>query len=624
MDALQNRGDLEKKLTQFESQRFCTDRPAKATFPWSGASNYRHPLAATIIDKKKPYKYKVLMSGDQLANFKSLKKEFVEFSSGCAFYFDFHLKELTNWEREVQYVLDSGEQEGFSPIKIMYDRKKEHLTYQWIDNLFLIVPNRTTDLDEAPWLIHVLQLSPGAVKRRFKDVEGIDEFVQRINETCDTLQNDTYDKQENRYKREGIRLGEKDSYIVLWEVHYMDEEGNRRLRTICPHDFRFDFGDDRAYPYYDAQEVEDWGWMIKHYRRKITNKDIYSSQGVCEEVREFEFILSKAMQARQNWMSLSTSPTFSAPGGTGSTQNMTWRPGVIYPFELKMQQYPAPPAELMEEMQYIQGVAEQRAATPDFGIGRNNTQDESRTKYEVQQIANVQGLSADLETGNWKSFLREVYRYSWRLLTQFKPKSLSYYMDNELAELDPMALEDSYQITCSGSAESVDKEFVLGKAIALLDLAMKYQLPCANIEELWKNILEISKPGEVQRFFVPISTIQAKDQKKAASDINIIVGLGFPLQAQPGDNHAVSAQTGLQYLDAVAQRGEALTPQQVNLVSMYIQSHREALKKTNKQAYEQLNEALNVVDMQQAGGQQAGQQPPMPGVNPIQQQPQAA
>lgn len=599
MDALKARLDWEKKLARCEAQRFCTDRPQVNNIPWPRASNVRYPLADMIIDQKKPFKYKVLFSGEHVAKFRALKRSHTEYALGCEGFYDFHIKERTNFERTMQYCLDSGEQEGESLVKIMYDRKLHALYFQWVENLFLITPAGAQELDDAPWFIHVLQLSPDDVKKRFKDVQGIDEFVARISSSeKQALLNDTYGKEENRYERQGITESEKDKYVVLWELHYKDEDGKRRIKTIAPEDYRFDFGDDRAYPYWDPSEKEDWGWMVKQYRREITTPEMHSSRGVPEMVQEFEHVLTRGWQTRQNWMTLSTCPTVSASGGTtGSTQNLTWSPGKFYPFKVEIGQHPSPPPELMEEMIFTRGIAERRAATPDFGIGRGNTQSNSRTKYEVQQLSNIQMLSVDLETGNFKSFIREVLRYGWRLLTQYKPKALLYYMGEELTELPPEAIEDAYQITASGSAESVDKEFMLQKRLALLQLAVSLQIQSANIDELWKDVLEVASPGQVYRLYQPSQAVQANALKRAESDLSIIVSLGAPVTAQPGDNFAVSAQTGLQFLAAAAQRGDQLTPQQVNLITMYIQSHREALKKTNRMAYEQLNEALNKLDL---------------------------
>lgn len=619
LEALKDRTPWEKKLARCEMQRFCLDRSRVNNNPWPRASNVRFPLSDTIIDQKKPFLYKVLHSAEHVASFKALVSVNMEFSLGCEAYFDFHVRELTNFEREVQYALDNGLQDGETYFKVMWSTKKQCCVYLRIDPLFIITPSNCEELEESPWVTHVIELDASTVLKRFKDVPDIEGFVKR-NKGKQAESGDNEEREESRYEREGITSSHK-NMIVLWERHYMDDDGNRRIITTSPTESGFDLKDDRPYPYVFADKFEEY--MIFQYRREIVTKDLHSSRGIPELVQEGEFVLTSAWRTWQNWATLAGNPVYEAPNGIpGNVQNLTLVPGKVHPFALRLIQQPPPPIDWQEQIAFTRGVYERRAATPDFGVGQGNSQNDSRTATEVNKITNMQSLNVELETGNWKAFMRKVFKASWALIVQYKPNSLTYFLDNELKTLPKDALNNDYQIVVSGSADAIDKEFLMNKTIALIKLNQGNIN--ANMSELTKHLFEIATPGQVQRFWMDTQQRQMTNMLKAADDVSIILSTGVEVKPQPNDDFMTNALTAFSILNNKAKTGQPLTPVQVQLVTGYIAANREALKKVNKDAYNALSQQLNQADVQQhqqlaVAGQFNGAAPssaptpPMPG-----------
>lgn len=612
-EALKDRSGFEKKLARAELQRFCLDRTKVNNNPWPRASNVRFPLSDTIIDQKKPFLYEVLHSAEHVASFKALVSANMEFSQGCEAYFDYHTRELTNFEREIQYALDNGLQDGETYVKVMWNPKKQRVVYLRIDPLFIITPANCEELEESPWVTHVIELDASTVLKRFKDVPDIEGFVKR-NKGKSAESGDNEEREESRYEREGITSSHK-NMIVLWERHYMDDDSNRRIITTSPTESVFDFKDDRAYPYEFADKFEEY--MIFQYRREIVTKDLHSSRGIPELVQEGEFILTSAWRTWQNWATLAGNPCYEAPNGIpGNVQNLNLIPGKVHPFALRLVQQPPPPIDWQEQIAFTRGVYERRAATPDYGVGQGNANNDSRTATEVKQISGMQSLNVKLETGNWKAFMRKLFKASWGLIVQYKPESLTYFLNNELKTLPQDALNYDYQIVVSGSADAIDKEFLMNKTIALIKLNMGNQN--ANMSELTKYLFEIATPGQVQRFWMDTQQRQLTNMLKAADDVSIILSTGVEVQPQPTDDFMTNALTAFSILNNKAQTGQPLTPVQVQLVTGYIAANREALKKVNKEAYAQLSQQLNQADVQQhqklavAGQSQGAGQPSAP------------
>lgn len=587
--ALVDRKEWEKRLARYENQRMQTDRQRVNNQPWPRSSNIRYPLSDTIIDQQKAFLFRVLYSSQEVANFKGMTSRAQAFNLHTAGYFDYFIKELTRFEREIQYCIDVGLQDGEALIKVMWDKEGGIADYSYVDNLYLITPSNTTELEDTPWMVHVLQYSKYKAKELYGRVKGFDELLNRI-ECGENIQNDIYQRNDERYYREGINASYCDGNAVLWEYHYMDDKGRRRLRTMSPDDMTMDFGDDREYPY------EHGEWMILHYKRELVNNHMHSSRGIPQIVQEYEHALTSAWRAKQNAMTMYNAPIYSTGGmAPGSTGNVTLTPGTIVPYPLQIVQQGHPPISWDEEMANLRNVAERRVATPDFGLGRGNVQSESRTKYEVQQITNLAALNTELVTGNWRGFIKRIFQQTWSLIVQYKPQSLTYFLNNEATEIPPEALVDEYQIHVSGSLDGMNHELQIQKATALWQLAQNN--PFANPGEIFKNLIEKMEPGSVQRFYSNPQQAQQRNLEKAASDITIMVASRFPITAKPGDDHYTSAVTAVQWLQAVEARKEQLNPQVLQLLSQYIASHREALKQTNRAQYNQLNQQLNQLDM---------------------------
>lgn len=619
--ALNDRVRWEQKLARCHLQRFCLDRPTIQNHPWPKASNVRYPLSDTLIAQKVPFVYRVFYSSENLPFFKAMKGQNVPYAAKTASYYDFLIKQKTELEEELLYQLNSRYQDGEHFIKVMWDIEKQVPTFEHVDNLFIITPSSTQKIEDAEWIVHVIQMTELEMKKKFKDVPGIEDFIKKVKDiTAD--KNDQLQREQTEYEREGINRSIQDGSIVLHECHYQDDNGIKRIKTMSPDDCDFDFQDDKEYPYGPVNELgivdsSKSRWMIFHGRLEVTDKRLHSSRGICELVQEGEYSLTAMQRAKHNAMTLYNAPMYSAPNGIpGSSQNWQQTPGEILPFALQIVQQGQPPISWDIEMNQTRAIWERRVATPDFGLGKANTQNDSRTATEIKAIGGQQGLNVEMEVGLLKKFLNDVLRYGWSLVVQFKPKSLEFYFQDQLETLPMEALNNDYIITCSGSAESVNREYMAQKAIALRQTLMGD--PSANMEELTKNVIERLEPDQVTRFFQSTGLSNMRAQRRAVDDL-VVMMAGFPVQADPSDNHIVSAMTDLQFLDAAKQKGTPLTPQQVNLISQNLAQHREALKKTNKPAYEQLNQALNQIDMHNQ--QQASQPQP---AQPVAQGPQQA
>ncbi len=626
MDALKERVQWENELARGQAQRKCMDRAKVNNHPWPRASNTRYPLSDTLIAQFTPFLFKILYSSERVAFFRALSSQNATSQGLIADWFDFKIKNDTDLEEIIQHCIDKLLQDGETVIKIMWNDKIECFKFEFIDNLFFVTPSTTLKLEDAPWCVHVLQKSKEWILKRFKDVQGIEAFVDRVANSTTAI-NDQGQREENEYMREGISITPKNKNIVIWEKHYKVEGGLPRITFLSPDDPDFDFNTDVEY------EHDIGGYAFEHTKwEKIDNK-LHSSRGIPRLVMEGEFTLTAIERSKQNAMTLYNTPLISAQGNIpANTQNISWQSGTFLPFPVTVTQMGEPPISWDLEARNQREKWERRVGAPDYGIGQGNTNNDSRTATEVKSIAFQQSQSVDLITGNWRMFLGKTFKKAWRHVVEAnkaKPiKSLEFYLGGQNRVISPEILNNEWQITITGSAESVNRETMTQKAITLWQMCQNN--PFANVGEAWKNVLQNLIPGEVDRFYQDPQARQQEQSKKTASDISVIIAAGFPMVPDPTDDLLTAGTTAAQFLQGAAQKGQQINPQQINLISAYIAACREGLKQNDKQGYMQLMQVLNQMDAQsqqqalQQRQQVGQQQPPQPQSPPQQSQPQLA
>jgi hypothetical protein len=209
----------------------------------------------------------------------------------------------------------------------------------------------------------------------------------------------------------------------------------------------------------------------------------------------------------------------------------------------------------------------------------------------------------------------KIYRQSWALLTQYAGDQLQYIYESEMQGLPTEALQDSYTITPSGSADSWDVSQRMQEAMTTYQ--MLFGKPNVNQDELLKWMLENGKyPRLVKRLFQDTQQQSSLQGEKQANELGTMLN-GYPIQVKPDDNHGVHIQTGDGFIQRRMQTGEQLTPEFAQLWLQHRQQHVVGAKQSkDPQApmyQKQQNQMVQMLQkmMQQGGGQP---QPTSPGV----------
>lgn len=602
--------------------RFGLDRPQVQMVPFPRASNVYVPLIDTTIEQKKAYFAAVPYSSSQIVSFTGISQQSRPHQSQSASYYDFIIKQKTTFEDEYQYATDNLLEWGSWFIKITYDRKAEVPVFTAVHPLFIICPWTATDFKKAPWFVHVMQFHKGEFIRKYARYHGkIDPkaWKAKLNELYDGISDSNEDNDQagvnrDEYDREGISKSAKGGKIVIWERHYHDKDGNKRIKSLSPDSPDFDFQDDRKYPYHymtkfmgdDGEEEEETcEWMVEHCRREYIDKKLLSSRGYPELLHEAQYSATSMLRSFHNDMALKLPGIYFAPNGIpGDTQNITLQQGTILPFKIESVNNGQASPQWIQALEFSQRMWETRVATSQLALN-SETGGNNKTAREVDFIAGLTNLNIKQETVMVAKSLRCVLRQGWRRIVQFKPKSLSYYTQENLDQLPEMALNDDYILTVNGSAESVNKEMQIKNAQAIYQSAVNN--PFANTGEAYKNLLETVTPGLVTRLYRDPMQRQASAEMKASDDLSIMMTVYRQITLMPTDDFYVNVVTAVQFLQAATKMGLQVNPMQLKLIQGYIAQNRDALQKTNKAQYEKLSQELNQLDVQNKQQMQAQQ-----------------
>jgi hypothetical protein len=574
--------------------------------PWPNAADMHFPLGDMLIEKLKPFYISQIFAGETVATFTGESRESLQHQTTSAQWFDYQLKQRTNFEREIVIGADRMLQAGKCPIKVYWDGEKSRETFEAINPIYLIVPTNTGALADADWVVHVQHISVAAYKR-LSNFKTDDETMARLG--TDETTGSTYETE--RYQREGITKPTGKEQIVLWEKYSRQDDGKIFVETYSPSAPTLKLRDDFVLPYNKGPFGEK-NQALPFFELSCELKDsgYYDARGVIERVAPFETSLCKDWNTMKDYQTLTCAPVFYAAQGVPNGANVRMVPGQILPFQLQAVEMPPIPGDIAQSMMGTRQVAEQLVALPDFGTGSSQPGKDKKTATEVNLIGSVMGQNTDLRARIFRRELGYGLTLAYAILCQYAAEDRAYFYRDELMELPEQVLGQAYRIEPSGSGDNYNKAFVMQKAVARFQ--MFNNDPFFNQYNLRKSVVEADEPRLVKQLLQDAGTQSAEQQEDQAQEISIML-LGFPAQVRPTDDDMAHFQSLAGFVQRRAQLGEPMTPETLGLIAQHAQAHADALRKKNPDTWKQQGpQLIQFIRTVQQEAQQAAAQPAAP------------
>lgn len=485
----------------------------RTRMPFPKAADLHYPLIDTVIEKLTPFYLQQFSGAALLADFIATDgsgRDIASLSEQAARFFDYEVKQNTNFEDEEEPLIDSMLLSGRAVLKIRWDDAKEGVSYDVLDPLFFIVPTMTKSLQDAEFITEVVQYSPAQYKQ-IKVFRQDDDFVQLLYKKGDE-NGDGDDTNDIKYTREGLSQPDGKT-IVLWTTYrkeWVEEkysvveidsisgaeiavEQVRKVRRVRVYTYAPHMPDKPVRPPFTLPYKHN-DYPFVDFPAEGKEKRWYSPRGVAEKLASFEVYLCKVWNEKADAMTFYNNPIYSTNGAPiANASNLKMAPGSVFQSALQRVDAGNPPISFDQEMINTRSAAESLAQVPDFGMGKQTDLSERRTATEIQAISQLSSAGQDARAQLFRKRLRQVYRQTWAILKDYKKDSvLRFIHDGKAGVADRAIFNQDFDVAPAGAPNSWNKQYHAQVALQLLQLFR--QDPNVNQIALKRAVIETLAP----------------------------------------------------------------------------------------------------------------------------------
>lgn len=601
MSTLTDRNVWEQRQIQAYDMRNTGLRRKVKPFPT--ASDLHWPLIDTNIEKVKPEFFQQIIGSDTVASFISKKVQDPATTTIVEQWFDYEIKECSNFQDVALSWIDFGLLAGRSVLKIYWDADREQVRFEAIPTLYSIAPIYAKTLDDMDWWVHVMPMSLDAYKRDGR-YDTSDEVLNQIKggDADQSLQ--TFEDQ-NRKLREGITYSDTDNQVIVWEVYRRVTKDKVVVLTYSPSAPDVDLRPQKILPFDHkmlpavdmAYEVTDGGW--------------YSPRGIANILAPFEVSLCNTWNHKHDAMAFFNRPLFKAEREIPNTGNLRLNPGGVLPFGLAPVPMQQSSVDFDEEMTLARSIAEQRVANPDYAMGQVINTKNRRTATEINAVGMQSANSSTLRQRSFRISLAKVYRMAYSILVQYKKESLNFRFQGEAMQVPQGALHDDYDMEPKGGLNETNRAMKMQSAQNRLQILSGS--PYWNRAELEKDYVALDEPSLIRRAF---QDPNQKQQSESADEMTVIPSLmlGLPVPPMPGQDYMTRIGVDMQFLQQALGSGVTLPPMASQAIVGRMDAMLTQLEQQNANGARQLRKSVG--DFLTHAGLMPGGSPGQPGGAP--------
>lgn len=555
----------ERQHTYYKLRHSGLKRPQK---PFPGAADMNWPLSDMMVEKIKPYYIQQTFANELLANFFSIDADLQQFNTAAAQWFDYRLRQQTNFETEIISVTDYMLVHGKGILKVRWDEGKKQVAFDSVDPMFLIVPAGTTALEDADWVVQVHHVSPAAYKRNSNYDQSLLPDIRQANSGEEAQLVD-----QEKLTREGITHSSSVDTVILWEVYRRRDDGEIEVFTMSP----------SAPGYYVRKPMRKRHsperFPFVEFNAEIKDKGYYSSRGVPERIAAMQVSMSKLWNEKLDATTVFNRPIFTSDNPMVNAGNIRMVPGTIIPFPVKKIAMDTPPINWDMEINSQRMTAEQLIGVPDAGLNQMQS-NERRTASEVNLIGSIMSQVVDLRSRVFRKALAETFQQTWAAYMAEQKDDLNYFFRNELMQIPPAALGKDYRIEPLASADNLNKQFVFRKKVERFQLLQGN--PHVNQSNLTRDLISAGDPQDVKTLHIDDTTQSADSAEDQAGEISRML-IGFPSQVKPVDDDAVHMEIIKGFVERRLQAGEEVNPELATLLANHANMHFRQLQQKDPQ-----------------------------------------
>ena len=389
-------------------------------------------------------------------------------------------------------------------------------------------PNYTIDPQEAPYVFHVLHMTPEQLRAKIASEGWDEEFVEKAMELSQHTQRD--DTLYNvRQMDEVIRDDDETIRIVYCYQRLLDEDDIPGIYCTIMHPDVPDL--------YAKHELLDYAhgkypFVITKYEQ--TSKRLYSSRSIPELGEPLQQVMKIETDALIDRQSLATLPPLEHPLGRPPTK---WGPGVRIPYrtpgEIRWASTPPFDGGNVEVRRYIQEMFDKYFGNLAPGV------DQVESQNKQQAVIN-------------KVFthLKYVFEQVWTLYQQYGPDAEFFRVTGmqDVQKFSKGRAGERFDFYLQFDVATQDPQQMLERVKAIAELAPALDRSgTLDSERLLQLAVGQIMPGASEKIMIPKETASQKAVDEERQTIAELVA-GVPPNVRPQDAHEMKMQVFQQWL----------------------------------------------------------------------------
>lgn len=389
-------------------------------------------------------------------------------------------------------------------------------------------PNYTIDPQEAPYVFHVLHMTPEQLRAKIASEGWNEEFVEKAMELAQNTQRD--DTLYNiRQMDEAIRDDDETIRIVYCYQRLLDEDDIPGIYCTILHPDVPDL--------YAKHELLDYAhgkypFVITKYEQ--TSKRLYSSRSIPELGEPLQQVMKIETDSMIDRQSLATLPPLEHPLGRPPSK---WGPGVRVPYrtpgEIRWADTPRFDGGNVEVRRYIQEMFDKYFGN--FAPGVDQVESQNKQQAVINKVF---------------THLKYVFDQVWTLYQQYGPDAEFFRVTGmqDVQKFNKGRANERFDFYLQFDVATQDPQQMLERVRAIAELAPALDRSgTLDTERLLQLAVGQILPGASEKVMIPKETASQKAIEEERQTIAELVA-GVPPNVRPQDSHELKMQVFQQWL----------------------------------------------------------------------------
>ena len=378
-----------------------------------------------------------------------------------------------------------------------------------IDDKDLIVPNYTTDIQEATRITHRLYLTANNLQMGAKSGKYSQKAVNKVieekkrSEKVQTKADGIISTEELsvlKQQREGISQYETNSDLFeIWEIYFwydIDGDGIEEKVVCTYHPASHEILRMIEFPYNHYK----WPFVVFDY--ELNDDRFYSQRGLPELLDHYQTEVTVQENAKLDRMTLANSLQFKYRIGALNPKNVRFIPGQGIPVHRMedLQELPISNVDLSfdTEMSKIRALAETYIGQPDLNL--QGAGGERKTAFEVSEMVSLGKQVFSFDARLFKDALHKLYDQIFELWIQYGPNNVEVKVTGgQPISLTKMDIIGNFEIVPSGEFTLLSRTLEVQRAFADLQLALQDNSGAIDKYAAWENYFRKANPRATKR-----------------------------------------------------------------------------------------------------------------------------